>query len=133
MMAARPKPSPAIPTISPSTKRPTTFLSLPREIRQAILIQSFESDLPPLKNTFQKIIRAFRRACNKGTNESKACKDNLSTCYAENHRRLHWVDTLSRIHVIVRQDMVYVKAEWKRTFDKRVGELAYRQLATAGN
>lgn len=109
-------------------EEPTTFLSIPREIRQVILIQTFDDKQSVPQTIYTNFIRAIRRVYNEGTNENKACKENLIACQQEYLRCLNWVEKLSEVHEVVRKDMVYVEAEWRRAFDERLGGL-YVQLA----
>ena len=112
----------------PRMEEPTTFLSIPREIRQVILIQTFDDKQSVPQTIYTNFIRAIRRVYNEGTNENKACKENLIACQQEYLRCLNWVEKLSEVHEVVRKDMVYVEAEWRRAFDERLGGL-YVQLA----
>ncbi|RDI88758.1 hypothetical protein Vi05172_g1428 [Venturia inaequalis] len=99
-------------TTTPRTtrsKKPTSFLSLPREIRQKIFIQSYGRFLfvkPPL---FTGSLReTFRTTVNMV---------NKRMCDHEKQAIEIWVDEMRTVHPIIRDDMDFVGKQIVRRAD----------------
>ncbi|KAE9978684.1 hypothetical protein EG328_001356 [Venturia inaequalis] len=103
------KKSTTTPRTARSKKKPTSFLSLPREIRQKIFIQSYGRFLfvkPPL---FTGSLReTFRTTVNMV---------NKRMCDHEKQAIEIWVDEMRTVHPIIRDDMDFVGKQIVRRAD----------------
>lgn len=95
-------------------KQPTTFLTLPRELRQKILYLSCDLNITighkreDVGDCFPDICEIFLR------------EDNTFRGGMEKSRTLVWKRTLDNIHKVVRDDMMFVYGQWEGEIEEVV-------------
>ncbi|RDI86447.1 hypothetical protein Vi05172_g3491 [Venturia inaequalis] len=105
--------------------QPPTFLTLPRELRQAILYETYNpyADARPFL-TFKDGSRSV--TCNLYHVDSTGTF--LRPCaHVEN-----WVELLSCVHPTFRQDVGFVRQRWVEDFKSPVPSPRHRSMALAG-
>lgn len=100
MPSNTPKPS--------QTRTSINFLTLPRELRQRILILTFR--VPPVvKFDWYTMIARY-----PSLDPDFVI---MKTMQRKRRRMRHWTRTLRKVHSVVAEDMGYVRRQWKKNLD----------------
>ena len=95
-------------------KEPTSYLSLPLELRQQILTHTFDfNDLPTPSQTIQA--NEYQDPHKRKLEELDACVKNnrkIFLCLRKRYECLMWVMTLGSVDDVVREDVQYVGLQW---------------------
>lgn len=101
--------------ISQSAKKPVTFLTLPRELRQKIIIDS----LDPVSY----VINPHNPYCPGWGKADKCLTSILDETECEHSRDMRQqISTLTRVHPFA-EDVAYAKKIWMETHEKQVEEV----------
>lgn len=95
------------PDTSPKSKAKTTFLTLPRELRQEILYLSFNIGISV--GNLSMFHPRFRKLASTVNNSRRD---------AEKSRTTAWKVLLGEIHEIVKDDMTFVYGKWEGEIEK---------------
>ncbi|TID25878.1 hypothetical protein E6O75_ATG03741 [Venturia nashicola] len=117
---------------SKPAKPSTTFLSLPLELRQKILLQSYKRKRPELHIDYTTSslllqsgpsVRDVRAARSFYTHD-KRCRrqDQGQERDLAYHRMNVWADRLIKVHQSLGEDLVFVQKMWREDFEKEIKE-----------
>lgn len=108
----------------------TTFLSLPREIRQKILVQTFNSVASRIKVPVVPKGPITESQHEEIRNQEKKFGVRRMWIEAERKKVKTWAHTLSSLHPHIEGDMLYILEDWQKEIQVRLEELEemYRQF-----
>ncbi|KAE9973942.1 hypothetical protein BLS_003341 [Venturia inaequalis] len=149
-MTNLPKPRQAKPSVSEESKQraehqpdspvdqhhdntTTTFLSLPREIRQKILVQTFNSVASRIKVPVVPRGPITNSQHAEIEKQEKRYGVRLMWIRAERKKVKTWAHTLSSLHPHIAGDMPYILEGWQKEIQVRLAEFEemYRQFRKA--
>lgn len=121
----------ALPQIKPA-KPPTTILSLPLELRQTILLQSYKHKRTDQDHEYIEMTLLF-----ENSHSVREIRGARFFYYRAQRRRRHdqgqerdleyyrmdkWADNLIAAHASLSEDMVFVQKKWRAAFEKEMRE-----------
>ncbi|TID20158.1 Ras-related protein [Venturia nashicola] len=110
-------PTDSLNTSKPSKATPTTFLTLPREIRQCILSLTYRA---PRVLKFDMSIMIARY-----DNPDPSVIIPRTRLY-KRRKMKRWARKLGKVHEIVKEDMGYVRRQWKKQLKRTKAILLIR-------
>ncbi|KAE9980050.1 hypothetical protein BLS_009232 [Venturia inaequalis] len=123
----------ALPRIKP-VKPPTTFLSLPLELRQNILLQSYKYKRPERdhENTIASLLLKYGNSASDVRSarfffirdRRRRRHDQGQERDLEFYRMDKWADRLIQVHEGLSEDMVFVQQKWREAFEKEIREIS---------
>lgn len=122
------------PQDKPAANSPTTFLSLPLELRQSILLQSYKPKRPDRDLNYTTVSLLLEHEISADeleearfiyTNNYRGRqRDQGQERDLEYYRVDSWVDKLTKAHESLREDLVFVQGKWQEAFEKEIKEMS---------